>query len=412
MITGLIGFPLGHSYSKIIHEMIVKEPYDLMPLNKEEFVNFMVKKEFDAINVTIPYKQEVLPYLDNIDDTAKRIGAVNTIVKQDNKLVGYNTDAFGFKWMIQRNAINIKGKKVAILGNGGATKAVQVVIHDLEALECLIVSRKESENTITYQDLYSNHSDVQVIVNATPVGMYPNIDECPIEMSSFKQLESAIDLIYNPWRTEFLLNAKDLGCKAVGGLEMLVAQAVKASELFRNIKIEDAQIDNIVKKIGEDKRNLIFIGMPGSGKSTIAKKYSKIKRMQLLDVDNEVEKYANKKIKDIFDEEGESQFRKLESMVIENLITCEKTIISCGGGIIKSMENVRKLQKMGLLIWIDRDIEKLCVSPSRPLSQKFSDVEKLYHERIHLYEKAADIRIENNEIIEHTIEEMHKALRK
>lgn len=412
MKVGLIGYPLGHSYSKMIHEMLADEPYELMPLNKDEFIAFMMKKDFDAINVTIPYKQDVLPYLSRIDDRAKRIGAVNTIIKENNQLIGYNTDAYGFEWMLKHNNIDVKNKKVAVLGNGGATKAVQVVLEDLGANQCLIVSRQVSDKTITYQDLYLNHNDVQIMINATPVGMYPHVEKSPVDLSKFTKLESVVDLIYNPLRTEFVVEACTLGCKAVGGLEMLVAQAIKAAELFRDYKVDDKKIVEITNKIINEKRNLVLIGMPGSGKSTLAKKMATKYQMKLIDIDEEIMRRANKSIKNIFDEEGEQKFRKYESEIVNELKFIEKTIISCGGGIVKSDRNINDLRKMGLLIWVDRDVEKLCISSSRPLSQNKSDVNKLYIERIHLYQNASDLRISNNETIETTLDAIENALEK
>lgn len=252
MEYGLIGEKLGHSYSKIIHEKLADYKYDLTPLTKEEFPLFMEKREFKAINVTIPYKEKVIPYLDEMDNNAKQIGAVNTIVNTNGKLIGHNTDFSGFLYMIQNNGIEIKDKKVLVLGNGGASKAVVAVLKFLKAKEIILVGRTLRENTITFEECYEKHSNGQVIVNATPVGMYPNIDENPIDLSNFTECEAVLDLIYNPLKTKLLLQAEELGMKAVNGLEMLVAQAKYAVEFFLGNKIENVRIKEVTNEIYDE----------------------------------------------------------------------------------------------------------------------------------------------------------------
>ncbi|MBU5332027.1 shikimate dehydrogenase [Anaerocolumna aminovalerica] len=249
MEYGLIGEKLGHSYSKIIHEKLADYKYDLTPLTKEEFPLFMEKREFKAINVTIPYKEKVIPYLDEMDNNAKQIGAVNTVVNTNGKLVGHNTDFSGFLYMIQNNGVEIKDKKVLVLGNGGASKAVAAVLKFLEAKEIILAGRTLRENTITFQECYEKHTHGQVIVNATPVGMYPDIDETPIDLKQFTKCEAVLDLIYNPLKTKLLHQAEELGMKAVNGLEMLVAQAKYAVEFFLGNKIEDVRIKEVTDEI-------------------------------------------------------------------------------------------------------------------------------------------------------------------
>lgn len=246
---GLIGEKLGHSFSKIIHEKLAEYKYDLTPLTKEEFQSFMEKRDFKAINVTIPYKEKVISYLNEMDDNAKQIGAVNTIVNTNGKLVGHNTDFSGFLYMIQKNGIDILDKKILVLGNGGASKAVVAVLKALKAKEIILVGRTLRDNTITYEECYESHSDGQVIVNATPVGMFPNIDGSPIDLSKFTQCEAVLDLIYNPLKTKLLIQAEELGMKAVNGLEMLVAQAKYAVEYFLGNKIEDVKIKEITNEV-------------------------------------------------------------------------------------------------------------------------------------------------------------------
>lgn len=249
MDYGLIGEKLGHSFSKEIHEKLADYTYTLQPLAKDDFPLFMKVREFKAINVTIPYKQDVIPYLDELDENARSIGAVNTIVNKENKLIGHNTDFYGFLYTIEHNHINITHKKVIILGNGGASKAVIAVIKHLKAKEFIIVNRTIKDGVITYEDCYKNHLDGEIIINTTPVGMYPNVDSSPVDVSLFTKCDAVIDIIYNPLQTNLLLQAESLGMKAVNGLEMLIAQAKYAVEYFLDIKIDDKVIDKIYKEM-------------------------------------------------------------------------------------------------------------------------------------------------------------------
>lgn len=249
MRYGLIGEKLGHSYSKIIHEKLADYQYDLIPLTEFELDQFMKARDFAAINVTIPYKQKVISYLDELHPTAKAVGAVNTIVNRDGKLIGYNTDFFGFEYMILKNRINIEGKKCLVLGNGGAAKAVIAVLRHLNAGEVLVVSRTPLGDSISYEDCYKVHNDAEIIVNTTPVGMYPNCDQSPLDLTAFMQCEAVLDLIYNPLQTKLTLQAEELGIQAVTGLLMLVAQAKQAVEYFLDKKIKDDTIDSIYQEL-------------------------------------------------------------------------------------------------------------------------------------------------------------------
>jgi shikimate dehydrogenase len=254
MEYGLIGEKLGHSYSKEIHEQLADYTYDLCPLSREEFHPFMTSRSFQAINVTIPYKKEVIPYLDEIDDHARAIGAVNTIVNKNGRLEGHNTDFSGFLYMLQKHNIPVKGKKCLVLGNGGAAKAVVAVLQYLEAKEVLIVSRQNTTDTITYEDCIAHHTDAQLIANTTPVGMYPHTDASPLDLSPFSQCESVVDVIYNPLQTKLTIQAKELGMTAVTGLEMLVAQALYAAEFFLDTTLDKAQIDTIYQTLAAKKQ--------------------------------------------------------------------------------------------------------------------------------------------------------------
>ena len=249
MEYGLIGEKLGHSYSKIIHEKLADYDYELTPLSKEEFVSFMEARAFKAINVTIPYKKDVIPYLDELDDNAQSIGAVNTIVQKDGTLIGHNTDFSGFLYMIEHNGVEVTGKQVIVLGNGGAAQAVIAVLKYLKAENIIIVKRTGGDGVISYEDCRKYHSDAQVIVNTSPVGMYPKTDASPIDLSLYQNCEAVLDIIYNPLKTKLLLQAEELGIKAVNGLEMLVAQAKYAVEYFLNQKIKNEVIEEVYLEI-------------------------------------------------------------------------------------------------------------------------------------------------------------------
>lgn len=249
MEYGLIGERLGHSYSKQIHAELADYLYELTPLTREEFPVFMEKKEFKAINVTIPYKCEVIPYLDEMDPLAKQIGAVNTIVNRKGKLYGYNTDYYGFLYLLYKNGISVGGKKILVLGNGGAAQPVFLALNREGAKEVFTVKYKEEPGTITYAKAAKEHADAEIIINASPVGMFPNVDATPIDLSPYQNLFAAVDIIANPLETKFLREAKMAGAKTAGGLSMLVAQAKYAAEYFLDIKIDDKIIPSIEEKI-------------------------------------------------------------------------------------------------------------------------------------------------------------------
>lgn len=260
MEYGLIGEKLGHSYSKLIQEKLLENyHYEIHPVEKENLDYFMKARAFKAINVTIPYKQDVIPYLDAMDEASQKIGAVNTIVHKDGKLMGHNTDYYGFAYMLKHHNIDIENKKVLVMGNGGASKAIQAVLHDMNAKEVLIVDLVVKENVITLEEAYLNHYDVDVIVNTTPVGMYPHVEASSVDISKFHQVKACVDVVYNPFATSFALQAKANNIKAVTGLEMLVAQAKRALEFFKDITIDDSEIERIYKEILFETCNMIMI---------------------------------------------------------------------------------------------------------------------------------------------------------
>lgn len=298
MDYGLIGEKLGHSYSKLIQEKLLDNyVYELHPLNKEDVDAFMKAKAFKAINVTIPYKQTVIPYLDKMDAAAKKIGAVNTIVNKNNTLTGYNTDYYGFAYMLDHHNITIKDKKVLILGNGGAAKAILAVAEDKQAKSILIANRTVKENVLSIEEIYSKHQDVDIVINTTPVGMYPNVESCPIDFSKFISIEAAVDIVYNPYATEFVLQAKQIGIKAISGLEMLVAQAKYALEFFKDITINDDEIDRIYKEILHTTTNIICFDL------NEATQVALLSDKEVIDLDTKSQQ-SNKSIESISQEIG------------------------------------------------------------------------------------------------------------
>ena len=393
MEYGLIAEKLGHSFSKDIHNKLFDYEYELCEVGRDDFDLFMRKKEFKAINVTIPYKEAVIPYLDKISDTAKKIGAVNTIVNENGVLCGYNTDYSGLKQLIEKSGIVIDGKKVLILGSGGTSKTAYHVAKDMGARFVSRVSREKKDDCITYQDAYDNHSDCDVVINTTPVGMYPNIGKSPIDIDLLTKLTGVVDVVYNPLCTNLVIDAKFKGIKAVGGLYMLVCQAVDASEKFVNKKVDSCKKMQIYKEIVKCKQNIVLIGMPGAGKSTIGKLLAKEVGKTFVDTDEEIVKLTNKKIPDIFSELGESGFRKIECEVIEKLSCLQNAVIATGGGAVLNKRNMDLLKENGRIYFIDRNIEDIVTTSDRPLSSNKADLEKRYRERYSLYCERCDKHI-------------------
>lgn len=409
MKLGLIGHPLSHSWSSEIHQHLIGAEYALWDIEYNDLASFLQERTFDGINVTIPYKQEVISHLDAIDEHAKRIGAVNCIVLKEQRLIGHNTDYDGFKNMLEANHIALKDKNVVILGNGGASKAVQEALNDLD-VSYEIANRHTDNGVMDYEALYKKASSIQVIIQTTPVGMYPTIDAIPIDLEPFTNLETVIDIIANPLRTKLLQNAAEKGCKTYNGFEMLVRQAAVADEYFIEEKVREEKIQDCIQTLLSEKRNIVLIGMPTSGKTTIGKVLAQELGKDFIDMDQEIEKRIGMPIRDYFKENGEDAFRDQEENLAKELIHPLGQVISCGGGIIKRAINIEYLRANGILIWLDRDIEHLFGSKDRPLSQTKEDIEKLNEERKPYYERYCDIHIDNNGTIEETINVIKKHL--
>ncbi len=393
---GCIGKKLTHSFSKEIHARLADYEYELIELTEEEIPLFFEKKDFAAINVTIPYKQTVIPYLDSISAVAERIGAVNTIVNKDGKLHGYNTDYYGMKALIERVGIDLNGKKVLVLGTGGTSKTARVVAADMGASEILTVSRRKTEEYINYEEAVGNHSDADVIINTTPSGMYPDCESKPIDISSFAHLEGVIDAVYNPLCTNLVLDAKERGIKAEGGLYMLVMQAVVAVEKFLDTAIEKDAADRVFASVFASKENVVLTGMPGSGKSTVGR-LLEIEGYTFVDTDAEIEKRCGCTIKELISDKGEKYFRDLESDVIRDVSAESCRIISTGGGAILRKENVRSVKRNGKLFFLNADIRRLQATEDRPLSDTYEKLARLYAERMDIYRATADVIVPDME---------------
>ncbi len=417
MKYGLIGEKLGHSFSKEIHEKLADYTYELKEIAKEDLEKFILSKSYNALNVTIPYKEMVIPYMDYIDDKALEIKAVNTIVNKNGLLYAYNTDYYGLKALITSNNISVKDKTVLILGTGGTSKTASVVLKDLEAKNVFFVSRsvkRVKSNTITYEEA-KTLKDVNIIVNTSPNGMYPKDEEPIIDITNYNKLEAVVDVVYNPLKTRLVRNAEKLGIKAVGGLYMLVGQAVYAVNKFLDRTLEETQTIEVINKVYNEiltkKQNIVLIGMPGCGKSTIGKMLSESLDKELVDSDVEIEKVINCQIKDFLSESNEKEFRDIESDVINNISLLNNKILSTGGGVVKRESNIKSLKANGIIIFIDRDINNIAIDDTRPLSSNVEKLKKLYNERYLLYKEACDYVVTNNDDINETVNKIIDILR-
>ena len=394
MKTGCIGEHLKHSFSREVHNALGNYEYEIKEIPKSELDAFMMKRDFKAINVTIPYKEAVIPHLFFTDEHAKAIGAVNTILNREGRLYGYNTDFYGMRALLSHAGVELQGKKVVILGTGGTSKTAHAVSEFLLAREIVTVSRSAREGAVTYEELYEKHCDAEVIINTTPVGMYPNIFGCPVELSRFPLLSGVIDAVYNPMRTRLVCEAKKRGIAAEGGLYMLVSQAVRAAEIFDDVTYDADTLDRVFNKISREKQNIVLIGMPASGKSTVGKILSEHLGRELIDTDTLISVSAGMSIPEIFSEHGEKYFRCLETEVIKGVSAKTCAVIATGGGAPLKRENVDALSQNGLIYFIDRPLEKLIPTDDRPLSSTKEAIEQRYRERYGIYLASADVQID------------------
>lgn len=394
-VCGLLGEKLSHSYSPQIHGMLGNYEYRLFEKEEEEIEAFLREGKFTGINVTIPYKRTVIPYLDEISETARRMNSVNTIVRRDGRLYGDNTDAYGFLALVKHSGIDVSGKKTLVLGSGGGSSAVCAALSQLGA-ESVVISRNGENH---YGNL-DRHRDAKIIVNTTPLGMYPKNGAAALDLSRFPELEAVYDIIYNPARTALLLQAENLGIPAFNGLYMLVAQAKKASELFMNTEIDDDVISEIEKKLARKMQNIILIGMPGCGKSTLAELYAKLQGRLYIDSDQTFVEMNGMKAGAYIETHGEEAFREAEEKVIETIGKRSGAVIATGGGVVTREANYERLHQNGIIIWVKRDLKKL-PTEGRPLSA--GNLAALYGKREALYARFADVTVENNGDLSETI---------
>lgn len=386
---GCIGEKLSHSFSKDIHARLAPYSYELCEVPRDKLAEFFEKRDFRGINVTIPYKQDVLPYLDAVSDEAKAIGAVNTIINDGGRLSGYNTDFFGLCALIKRAGVEIAGKSVLILGSGGTSKTAAAVASALGAKSIDRVSRTSRDGCISYEDAAARKG-TQVIINTTPCGMYPRVSNAPVDVSLFPALEGVIDAVYNPLRTDLVLNARARGIKAENGLYMLVAQAARTCSLFTGKEVPESKTEKVFRELISLKENVVLTGMPGCGKSTVGRALAKELKRPFYDTDDLIEKETGRAPGDIIRERGEAAFRDIESEIIGKLSGEQGAVIATGGGAVLRDTNVRALKRNGRIIFIDKPLELLVTGESRPLSSDADALKKRYDERIEIYRSTAD----------------------
>ena len=387
---GLIGEKLGHSFSPAIHRKLADYDYRLVELAPEELGPFLEKGQFRGLNVTIPYKKAVIPYCQALTDQARRIGSVNTIVRRrDGSLLGHNTDYDGFRYLLTSAGAQVAGRKALVLGTGGVSLTVHTVLQDLNVGEQVSISRTGRDN---YQNL-DRHADAQIIVNATPVGMYPEVEDTPVAPSLFPHLEGAFDLIYNPLKTMFLLEAERRGLCRSNGLGMLVAQAKAAAELFLDRKLPAEKVEEITREMERSARNLVLVGMPGCGKTTVGRALARQLGRTLVDLDQRIEEEAGRPIPEIFAREGEEAFRRLEHRILCRVARESGQVVATGGGIVTRRDNWAPIRQNSTVIFLRRPLDQLPVE-GRPLSLTHP-LEELYRQRLPLYEEIADWTVDN-----------------
>ena len=396
MKCGVLGRKLGHSYSPQIHKHLGDYEFHIFEKEPEELVDFLQNEDFSGTNVTIPYKKDVIPYLDEISPIAQKLGAVNIIVRRNGKLIGHNSDHFGFQSMVEKSGLSPAGKKCLVLGSGGASATVQAVLKDFGA-QVVVISRSGENN---YDNLHL-HQDAAIIVNTTPLGMYPHTGQAPLNVAQFPQLEGVLDIVYIPARTQIMLDAEKLGIPTMNGLWMLVAQAKEAAEWFTNSVISDEKISEIYEILRRQMENIVLIGMPGCGKSTVGKQLAEVTGKEFVDADEKISQLAGKSIPEIFAEDGEEVFRSFETKALEELGKRSGLVIATGGGCVTKERNYPLLHQNGTIIWLKRNLDQL-PTDGRPLSQA-GDLAKMYEIRRPMYEAFADHAIDNNDSVTDTV---------
>lgn len=404
MEYGLLGEKLGHSFSPQIHKALAGYDYQLLPTPRPEVEELFRRREFKGLNVTIPYKQTVIPLCDEVDPRAAAIGAVNTVVNRDGRLTGYNTDIDGLIYLAKRTGVDMTGKKVVILGSGGTSHTACAAAKELGAAKIVVVSRKGEDN---YENL-SRHADTEVLINTTPVGMFPNAGVSPVSLDTFPQLTGVLDVVFNPLRTALVMEAEARGIPCACGLPMLVAQAKRAAELFTGQSIGDNRTEEVLSGLVGQVRNVVLIGMPGSGKSAIGRALAKRLGKEFVDLDHLITRRAGKPIPEIFAQEGEDAFRALESALVREAGARTGCVLSTGGGVVTRDENYPPLHQNGVIVHITRDLN-LLPTDGRPVSQS-TDLHQLWAQRERLYRSFADLTVDNSGAIDGAAEQIEKEL--
>lgn len=396
MKCGLLGEKLGYSYSKAIHNLLASYEYELYPTPHEQLAQFLTTTECSGLNVTIPYKQAVMDFCKFVDEKAAKMQAVNTLVRRKDGFYGYNTDHYGFSYLAKRGGVSFEGRNVLILGNGATSRTVECVAYDEGAKSVLHVSRS---GPIDYENAYA-HQETEIIVNATPVGTYPNTGAKVIDISRFKNLMGVLDVVYNPARTALLLEAERMGLPHEGGLSMLVAQAKRAAELFTETSIPEEKTEEVIAKLFADTLNIVLIGMPGSGKSSVGKRIAELTNRPFVDTDALIAEEAGMSIHEIFALEGEAGFRAREQAVIEKIGRERSQVIATGGGAPLREANRDALRQNGFVAELCRDLS-LLPTDGRPLSKDPETLKKMYIERAPIYKQARQLQVVNDSTIEH-----------
>ena len=395
---GLLGEKLGHSYSPAIHALLGDYEYKLYEIPRDDLADFIQNGAWDGLNVTIPYKKAVVPFCTALSSTARALGSVNTLVRRpDGSIYGDNTDFFGFSQMVRASGIRAEGEKAVVLGSGGASVTVCAVLRELGAREITVISRHGEDN---YTNL-DRHRDAALVVNTTPVGMYPHNGESPVSLDAFPQCRGVLDIIYNPARTALLLQAEERGIPCASGLRMLVAQAKASAQQFTGTPIPDDRIEPILKKMERTLRNIILVGMPGCGKSTVAAALGRELGMEVVEADALIAQQAGMTIPEIFAAEGEAGFRARETAVLAQQGKRSGIILSTGGGCVTRAENYSLLHQNGRIFWLIRGLDKLA-KEGRPLSLS-TPAEALWQQREALYARFADARVDNDGRLDDTL---------
>lgn len=405
MEYGLLGEKLGHSFSPQIHRALAGYDYRLLPTPPEEVAELFRRRDFRGLNVTIPYKQTVIPLCDEVDPRAAAIGAVNTVVNRNGRLTGYNTDIDGMICMARRAGVDLAGKKVVILGSGGTSHTAQAAARELGAAEIAVISRHGPDN---YGNL-SRHADAQVLINTTPVGMYPDCGLSPVSLDAFPRLEGVLDVVFNPLRTALLLQAMDRGLPCSCGLPMLVAQARRAAELFTGTAIPSSRAEEVLSSLSSELENIVLIGMPGCGKTTVGRTLAERLGRAFVDLDEEIVRRAGRPIPDIFAREGEDAFRALETRAVREAGSRTGLVISTGGGVVTRKENRDPLRQNGVIVHLTRPLAALPTG-GRPVSQS-TDLAVLWQRRAPLYAAFADLTADNSGPLERALEQIKEALK-